>query len=80
MFVDESFDTELGAGAKTNGQKVVEQHEESSAGQLSQTGTTHTMVVVLAGLLLAVGAGLVRLATRRRELLWVEAPGADDAV
>jgi len=109
MFVDESFDTELGAGAATNGQKVVAvgapyefsvmsgqttlvedegtmpdvcaiPHSQGSAGQLPETGSGHTLTVVLAGLLLTFGAGLVRLTLRRRQLVWVETPQATDTV
>lgn len=109
MFVDESFDTELGAGMKTNGQKVVTPgasyeysvksgqttlvedkgtmpdvcappattDEQASAGQLPETGSSHTPELVAGGLLLVLGATLLRLTTRRAAMVWVE---ADDAV
>lgn len=104
MFVDESFDTELGAGMSTNGQKVVAAGghyeysvmsgqttladdegtmpdvcetggDEASSGGLPETGSSQTLLAPLAGLLLALGAGLVRFTTRP-ELVWAE--GSDD--
>jgi len=95
MFVDESFDTELGAGQTTNGQKqlAVGVHyeysvksgqttlaedegsmpdvcdtvadtpveDQESAGQLPETGSSHTLTVLIAGLLVTAGVALRRV-------------------
>ena len=54
--------------------------DQESAGQLPETGSGHTLTVVLAGLLLTLGSTLVRLTVRRRQMVWVETPQANDTV